>query len=74
MSQVSLNYVKEGKLLPEEGKLIRQMFNKRREGDYEDFEDTTEDEIIEATPKVKALLDKLIGLNRIASNKALSQK
>ena len=67
MSQISLNYVKEGKLLPDEGKLIRQMFNKRREGDYEDFEDTTEEEIAEAMPKVKALVDRLISLNRIAA-------
>lgn len=64
MSQISLNYVKSNKILPEDGKLIRQMFNKRREGDYEDFEETTEDEIIEATPKVKALVEKLVALNR----------
>ena len=38
------------------------MFNKRREGDYEDFEETTEEEIQEAMPKVKALVDKLISL------------
>lgn len=66
MSQISLNYVKDGKILPEEGKLIRQMFNKRREGDYEDFEETTEEEIQEAMPKVKALVDKLICLNQIS--------
>lgn len=67
MSQISMNYVKNGKILPEEGKLIRQMFNKRREGDYEDFEETTEEEIMEATPKVKMLIDKLIRLNRLAT-------
>lgn len=66
MSQISLNYVKDGKILPEEGKLIRQMFNKRREGDYEDFEETTEEEIQEAMPKVKALVDKLICLNQFS--------
>ncbi|MBP3849495.1 MAG: HEPN domain-containing protein [Prevotella sp.] len=66
MSQISLNYVKDGKLLPEEGKLIRQMFNKRREGDYEDFEETTEEEIVEATPKVKALVDKMVSINHLA--------
>ena len=64
MTQISLNYVKDGKLLPDEGKLIRQMFNKRREGDYEDFEETTEEEIREATPKVKSLIDKLVSLNK----------
>ncbi len=67
MSQISMNYVKNGKILPEEGKLIWQMFNKRREGDYEDFEETTEEEIMEATPKVKMLIDKLIRLNRLAT-------
>lgn len=66
MTQISLNYVKDGKILPEEGKLIRQMFNKRREGDYEDFEETTEEEIQEAMPKVKALVDKLICLNQFS--------
>ena len=66
MSQISLNYVKDGKILPEEGKLIRQMFNKRREGDYEDFEETTEEEIQEAMPKVKALVDNLICLNQFS--------
>lgn len=66
MSQISLNYVKDGKILPEEGKLIRQMFNKRHEGDYEDFEESTEEEIQEAMPKVKALVDKLICLNQIS--------
>ena len=66
MSQISLNYVKDGKILPEEGKLIRQMFNKRREGDYEDFEETTEEEIQEAMPKVKALVDKLVSLNQFS--------
>lgn len=69
MSQISLNYVKDGKILPEEGKLIRQMFNKRREGDYEDFEETTEEEIQEAMPKVKELVDKLISLNSLTVNK-----
>lgn len=66
MTQISLNYVKDGKILPEEGKLIRQMFNKRREGDYENFEETTEEEIQEAMPKVKALVDKLICLNQFS--------
>lgn len=63
MSQLNLNYVKQGKLLPDEGKLVRQMFNMRHEGDYEDFEDTTEEDIKEAKPKVEALVDKLIRLN-----------
>lgn len=39
------------------------MFNMRHEGDYEDFEDTTEEDIKEAKPKVEALVDKLIRLN-----------
>lgn len=71
MSQISLNYVKNGKILPEEGKLIRQMFNKHREGDYEDFEETTEEEIQEAMPQVKALVDKLISLNSLTVNNSL---
>lgn len=63
MSQLNFNYVKQGKLLPDEGKLVRQMFNMRHEGDYENFEDTTEEDIKEAKPKVEALVDKLIRLN-----------
>ncbi len=71
MSQINLNYVKEGKLSPDEGKLIRQMFNKRHEGDYEDFEDTTEEDIIYAMLKVKVLVDKLIDLNSLTVNNSL---
>ena len=69
MSQINLNYVKQGILLPEEGKLIRQMFTKRHEGDYEDFEETTEEEIREAIPRVKDLLEKLISINALKASK-----
>lgn len=66
LAQISLNYVKEGRLTLEEGKLIRQMFNMRHEGDYEDFEEAYEEDILEAAPKVKQLVEKLIGLNKLA--------
>lgn len=66
LAQISLNYVKDGKLTNDEGKLIRQMFNMRQEGDYEDFEEATKEEIDEAMPRVKDLMDKLIALNKLA--------
>jgi len=67
VTQISLNYVKEGKLTAEDGKLIRQLFNMRHEGDYEDFEETSEGDICIAMPKVKDLLDKLVSINKLAS-------
>lgn len=66
LAQISLNYVKAGRLTQSDGKLIRQMFNMRQEGDYEDFAETTEKDITEATPKVKNLMEKLITLNKLA--------
>lgn len=66
LAQISLNYVKDGRLTQSDGKLIRQMFNMRQEGDYEDFAETTEEDITEATPKVKKLMEKLITLNKLA--------
>ena len=66
VTQISLNYVKDGRLTIDEGKLIRQMFNMRHEGDYEDFEETTEEDIQRATPSVKHLVEKLIALNKLA--------
>jgi uncharacterized protein (UPF0332 family) len=67
VTQISLNYVKEGKLTAEDGKLIRQLFNMRHEGDYEDFEETSEEDICIAMPKVKDLLSKMITINKLAS-------
>jgi uncharacterized protein (UPF0332 family) len=67
VTQISLNYVKDGRLNAEDGKLIRQLFNMRHEGDYEDFEETSEEDIRTATPKVKDLLNKLVALNKLAN-------
>ncbi len=66
LAQISLNFVKDGRLTLEEGKLIRQMFNMRHEGDYEDFEEASEEDIMEAAPKVKQLVEKLIGINKLS--------
>lgn len=65
LAQINLNYVKGGRLTQGDGKLIRQMFNMRQEGDYEDFAEATEEDISEATPKVKNLMEKLIALNKL---------
>lgn len=45
---------------------MRQMFNMRQEGDYEDFVETTEEDIKEAMPRVRELMEKLIALNKLA--------
>lgn len=66
LAQINLKYVKEGRLTQSDGKLIRQMFNMRQEGDYEDFAEATEKEIGEAIPRVKDLIGKLITLNKLA--------
>lgn len=66
LAQVSLNYVKDGRLTQSDGKLLRQMFNMRQEGDYEDFAETSEEDIKEAMPRVRELMEKLITLNKLA--------
>lgn len=66
LAQINLHYVKDGQLTQSDGKLIRQMFNMRQEGDYEDFAETTELDINDALPKVKVLMEKLISLNKLA--------
>lgn len=66
LAQINLNYIKNGRLTQSDGKLMRQMFNMRQEGDYEDFAETTEQDIKDALPKVKDLMEKLIKLNKLA--------
>lgn len=66
LAQINLNYVKDGRLTQSDGKLMRQMFNMRQEGDYEDFVETTEEDIKEAMPRVRELMEKLIALNKLA--------
>lgn len=62
ITQIHLNYVKTEKLTEEDGKLLRRMFTMRHEGDYEDFIDASEDDILSVTPKVKALVKKLTSM------------
>lgn len=66
LAQINLKYVKDGSLTQSDGKLIRQMFNMRQEGDYEDFAEATEKDISEAMPKVKSLMEKMIAINKLA--------
>lgn len=67
LAQINLTYVKDGRLTKSEGKLIRQLYTMRQEGDYEDFLEVTEEEIKEAIPRVKALIDKMVSLNKFAN-------
>ena len=59
LTLMHMHYVKTGRITPSEGALIRTMFNKRHEGDYEDFIEVSQKDIEELTPQVLALKEKL---------------
>jgi len=69
LTQTSLHLVKTGLITPDEGKLIRKLFELRHEDDYEDFQDTTEEDVAALMPQVKALIDKLVSLNKMYEKK-----
>lgn len=52
-------------LTKDEARLFRLLFSLRHEGDYEDFRDATEDEVMEYMPKVQSLIGKLESLIEI---------
>lgn len=54
-----LHFVKTGILLPEDGRLLKVLFDLRQEGDYEDFIEVQRADIEEYTPKVRELVEKL---------------
>lgn len=54
--------VKTGLISQEEGALVSRMYALRQEGDYEDFEDLTEEEIMQKLPKVESLKNKVLSL------------
>ena len=62
LTLVNMHYVRTGKLSADDGRLLRRLFTLRHEGDYEDFVEVTKEEIMQATPEVRALLDKLKSL------------
>lgn len=62
LTQISLHLVKTGILSAEDGKLLKVMFELRHEGDYEDFIEVTQEDILEYTPRVSELIDKLKSL------------
>jgi len=62
ITQIHMNFVKNGILTAEEGGLFKVMFDLRHEGDYEDFIDVVRLDIEEYTPQVKHLVEKLINL------------
>ena len=66
MVQMNLNYVKTGILSKEDGVLLSQLYSLRQEADYEDFIEVTEEQVGDFIPKVRCLLDKVIG---VAQNK-----
>lgn len=62
IAMISLHLVQQELLSTEDVRLIRKLFSLRQEGDYEDFEEVTEEEIQQYLPMVKALLDKMIDI------------
>ena len=67
LTQLSLYYVKAGRITEEEGRTVRQLFNMRNEDDYSDFIEADKNNIDNFMPKARLLLDKLIKLNKLAT-------
>ena len=65
LTLISLHYGKTGVLTKDEARLFLLLFSLRHEGDYEDFRDATEDEVMEYMPKVRSLIGKLESLIEI---------
>ena len=60
IAMISLHLVQQNLLSTDDIRLIRKLFSLRQEGDYEDFVEVTEEEILHYLPMVKILLDKMI--------------
>jgi uncharacterized protein (UPF0332 family) len=66
INQFGLHYVKKGLINKEQGKLLKQLFNLRQSGDYDDWLDIEESDIIpllEPAEKFIAEIEKLINEN-----------
>ena len=66
IKQFGYYFVKAGRVSKEEGALISQLFKLRHETDYEAYVDPTEEQIKDYLPRTRALIDKLISLNKLA--------
>lgn len=64
--QMNKYLVQDGTMTKEEARLVRHLFDLRHEDDYEDFIDATKEDVMEYLPEAKALIDKLISLNKLA--------
>lgn len=52
-------YIATGVFSTDEGRLYRQLFTMRHTGDYDDFFDWTEDDVVPLLPRVERLLEKM---------------
>lgn len=64
-TQLSNLFVKEGKLDKDSGMLYGDLFDLRQKGDYGDFYDFNENDILELIPKVEVFLKKVQDLIEI---------
>ncbi len=55
-------FIKPGTLSREHGKLFKELYEKRQEGDYLDFASFEHDDVIRLFPKVEAFLEALEAL------------
>lgn len=55
-------FVKPGILAPEDSKLLGRLYLMRQSGDYDDFFDWEEEDVIPLVPKVKDYISRVTGL------------
>lgn len=62
MRMLQLHFIKEGPLNKDDSSTLRDLYNMRITGDYEDDFDVTEEDIIEYLPKAQDLVERIINL------------
>lgn len=65
INQFGYYFVKAGRVTFEEGALVSQLFGLRHETDYEAYLAPTQEQIEDYLPKTRALIDKLVSLNKM---------
>lgn len=61
-SLIGLNYVKSGRLTPDEGHLLGRLFSMRQTGDYSDYFEWEREDVEPMMDKTEKLIDKIISL------------
>ena len=67
IKQFGFYFVKAGRVTTEEGALVSNLFQLRHETDYEAYINATKEQIEDYMPRTRALIDKLIALNKLAT-------